>query len=78
MLSSLWQAVRNPLRDLMDPATYEAHFSRATPVAIHKSNLIVALPNPRSLAATKRLNGRITDAIHQQHGVTLTFITGSD
>ena len=74
ILSSLWQAITSSLQGIMDAATYEAHFARATPVAIHKSNLIVALPNPRSVAAIAHLNGRITDAIRKQHGLTLTFI----
>ena len=74
ILSSLWQAITSSLQGIMDAATYEAHFARATPVAIHKSNLIVALPNPRSVGAIAHLNGRITDAIRKQHGLTLTFI----
>ncbi|MFO7974642.1 MAG: DUF4091 domain-containing protein, partial [Candidatus Hydrogenedentota bacterium] len=78
ILSSLWQAIQKSLRGLMDPITFEQHFARGTPVAIHHANLIVALPNARSLAATQRLNGRITDAIEKQHGVTLTFIAESE
>ena len=74
ILSSLWQAVANSLQGLMDVATYETHFACATPVALQKSNLIVALPNPRSVAAIAHLNGRISDAIRKQHSVTLAFI----
>lgn len=78
MLSSLWQAIAESLQGLMDPATYQTYFARATPVAMHNSNLIVALANPRSVAAITPLKERITDAIRKQHSITLTFIAESD
>ena len=45
---------------------------------VRKSNLIVALSSPRSIAAIAQLNGRILDAVRKQHGITLTFIVGSE
>jgi hypothetical protein len=73
-LASLWNAIRKSLLGIMDRATYETHFARGTPVALHHSTLTVSLPNPRSIPAIQRLNGRITNAIQQQHGISLSFV----
>jgi hypothetical protein len=74
----LWSSVQESLRSIMTAATFEAHFIAATPIALHGSTLVVALPNPRSLEAIRKLNGRIMDAMTAQHHINLTFITAGE
>ena len=73
-LLSLWQGLQGSIQGLMDGATYQLHYARATPVSLEGSTLTVALARERSLAGAQRLNRRIVDAVEKQHGITLGFV----
>jgi len=72
-LAALWEGLQGSIQGLVDAATYQFHYARASPVMLEGSTLTVALGRERSLAATERLNRRIVDAVEKQHGITLRF-----
>lgn len=74
LFTDLWLIITGLIQGMMTRAMYEAHYWNAKPVRFEGDVLTVAMPSPRSLAATQRLNRLIIPAVEKQCDVRLVFV----